>query len=288
MSLTPERHAELKRRAIQLRRLVVESVHHAGAGHLGGPMSAAEMLVALYFEELNIDPEKPRDENRDRFILSKGHCSIGLYAVLALRGYLPIEELKTFDAIDSRLQGHPDMSVLPGLDMSTGSLGQGLSPGLGMALAASLKKQSYHTWVMVGDGDSQEGQIWEAAFVAARYGLDNLTAILDWNGLQQYGWATAAGYGKIDRLAPQENPADRWRSFGWNTIATDGHDFEAVLDAFAQAKAHKNQPTVIIAKTIKGQGISYMENDFNWHSKPVTDDDLKQAQDELAAQETAL
>jgi transketolase len=288
MSLTPERHAELKRRAIQLRRLVVESVHHAGAGHLGGPMSAAEMLVALYFEELNIDPEKPRDENRDRFILSKGHCSIGLYAVLALRGYLPIEELKTFDAIDSRLQGHPDMSVLPGLDMSTGSLGQGLSPGLGMALAARLKKQSYHTWVMVGDGDSQEGQIWEAAFVAARYGLDNLTAILDWNGLQQYGWATAAGYGEIDRLAPQENPADRWRSFGWNTIATDGHDFEAVLDAFAQAKAHKNQPTVIIAKTIKGQGISYMENDFNWHSKPVTDDDLKQAQDELAAQETAL
>jgi transketolase len=157
-----------------------------------------------------------------------------------------------------------------------------------MALAARLKKQSYHTWVMVGDGDSQEGQIWEAAFVAARYGLDNLTAILDWNGLQQYGWATAAGYGEIDRLAPQENPADRWRSFGWNTIATDGHDFEAVLDAFAQAKAHKNQPTVIIAKTIKGQGISYMENDFNWHSKPVTDDDLKQAQDELAAQETAL
>ena len=288
MSLTPERHAELKRRAIQLRRLVVESVHHAGAGHLGGPMSAAEMLVALYFEELNINPEKPRDENRDRFILSKGHCSIGLYAVLALRGYLPIAELETFDAIDSRLQGHPDMSVLPGLDMSTGSLGQGLSPGLGMALAARLKKQHFHTWVMVGDGDSQEGQIWEAAFVAARYGLDNLTAILDWNGLQQYGWATDKGYGEIDRLAPQENPAERWRSFGWNTIATDGHDFDAVLAAFAQAKAHKNQPTVIIAKTVKGKGISYMENDFNWHSKPVTDDDLKQAQHELAAQEAAL
>ena len=209
MSLTPERHAELKRLAIQLRRLVVESVHHAGAGHLGGPMSAAEMLVALYFEELNINPEKPRDENRDRFILSKGHCSIGLYAVLALRGYLPIAELETFDAIDSRLQGHPDMSVLPGLDMSTGSLGQGLSPGLGMALAARLKKQHFHTWVMVGDGDSQEGQIWEAAFVAARYGLDNLTAILDWNGLQQYGWATDKGYGEIDRLAPQENPVER-------------------------------------------------------------------------------
>jgi len=288
MSLTPERHAELKRYAIQLRRLVVESVHHAGAGHLGGPMSAAEMLVALYFEELNIDPQKPHDQNRDRFILSKGHSSIGLYSVLALRGYLPLAELKTFDAIDSRLQGHPDMSVLPGLDMSTGSLGQGLSPGLGMALAAKLKGQSFHTWVMLGDGDSQEGQIWEAAFVAARYQLDNLTAILDWNGLQQYGWATAKGYGELDRMAPQENPADRWRSFGWNTVETDGHNFEAVFDAFAAAKAHEGQPTIIIARTIKGKGISYMENDFNWHSKPVTDDDLKQAQDELAAQEAAL
>ena len=288
MSLMPERHAELKRLAIQLRRLVVESVYHAGAGHLGGPMSAAEMLIALYFEELNIDPENPRDENRDRFILSKGHSSIGLYAALALRGYLPLEELKTFDDIDSRLQGHPDMTVLPGLDMSTGSLGQGLSPGLGMALAARLKQQSFHTWVMIGDGDSQEGQVWEAAFVAARYGLDNLTTILDWNGLQQYGWATEAGYGVLDRQAPQENPGDRWRSFGWNAIETDGHDFDAVLAAFAAAKAHKDQPTIIIAKTVKGKGISYMENDFNWHSKPVTDDDLKQAQDELATQETAL
>ena len=288
MSLTPERHAELKRLAIQLRRLVVESVHHAGAGHLGGPMSAAEMLVALYFEVLDIDPKKPRDENRDRFILSKGHSSIGLYAALALRGYFPIDELETFDAIDSRLQGHPDMSVLPGLDMSTGSLGQGLSPGLGMALAARLKKRDFHTWVMVGDGDSQEGQIWEAAFVAARYGLDNLTAILDWNDLQQYGWATDKGYGELDRQPPQENPAERWRSFGWHTIEIDGHDFEAVLSAFAAAKAHKGQPTVVIARTVKGKGISYMENDFNWHSKPVTDDDLKQAQDELAAQEAAL
>ena len=288
MSLMPERHAELKRLAIQLRRLVIESVYHAGAGHLGGPMSAAEMLIALYFEELNIDPENPRDENRDRFILSKGHSSIGLYAALALRGYLPLEELKTFDDIDSRLQGHPDMTVLPGLDMSTGSLGQGLSPGLGMALAARLKQQSFHTWVMIGDGDSQEGQVWEAAFVAARYGLDNLTAILDWNGLQQYGWATEAGYGVLDRQAPQENPGDRWRSFGWNAIETDGHDFDAVLAAFAAAKAHKDQPTIIIAKTVKGKGISYMENDFNWHSKPVTDDDLKQAQDELATQEAAL
>ena len=288
MSLTRERHAELKRYAIQLRRLVVESVHHAGAGHLGGPMSAAELLVALYFAELNIDPDRPRDPDRDRFILSKGHSSIGLYAALALRGYLPIEELATFDAIDSRLQGHPDMSVLPGLDMSTGSLGQGLSPGLGMALAARLKGQNFRTWVMIGDGDSQEGQIWEAAFVAARYGLDNLTAILDWNGLQQYGWATEKGYGVLNRLAAQENPLSRWRAFGWNAIETDGHDFPAIFAAFAEAKAHRGQPTIIVARTVKGKGISYMENDFNWHSKPVTDQDLKQAQDELAAQEAAL
>lgn len=287
-SLNPQRHRELKQVAIDLRRLVVESVHHAGAGHLGGPMSAAETLVALYFEVLNIDPAKPRDPERDRFILSKGHSSIGLYSVLALRGYFPIDELKTFDAIDSRLQGHPDMAVLPGLDMSTGSLGQGLSPGLGMALAARLKKQAFHTWVMLGDGDSQEGQIWEAAFVAQRYGLDNLTAILDWNGLQQYGWATDAGYGDGARLRPQDNPQEKWAAFGWHVIECDGHDFDAVLDACAQAKAHKGGPSVIIARTVKGKGISYMENDFSWHSKPVTDADLEQARQELAAQEAAL
>ena len=181
MPLTPTRLTELKRQAIHLRRLVVESVHHAGAGHLGGPMSAADMLVSLYFEVMDIDPQTPHKTDRDRFILSKGHSSIGLYAALALRGYFPIEELKTFDAIDSRLQGHPDMAVLPGIDMSSGSLGQGLSPGLGMALAARFKKQAFHTWVMLGDGDSQEGQIWEAALVAGRYQLDNLTAILDLN-----------------------------------------------------------------------------------------------------------
>ena len=287
-SITADRLRQLKGVAIQMRRLVVESVHHAGAGHLGGPMSAAEMLTALYFEVMNIDPEKPRDPGRDRFILSKGHCSIGLYAILALRGYFDVAELKTFDAIDSRLQGHPDMSVLPGLDMSTGSLGQGLSPGIGMALAAKLKGGSYHTWVMIGDGDSQEGQIWEAAFVAERYRLDNLTAILDWNGLQQYGWATPAGYGKIDRRPPQDNPVDKWRAFGWATIEIDGHDITAVLDACARAKATTGQPTIIIARTVKGKGISYMENDFNWHSKPLTEADVAQAGRELEQQEALL
>ncbi len=286
--LAAARRRELQRLAIQMRRLVIESVHHAGAGHLGGPLSAAEMLTALYFEVMHIDPAKPRDPGRDRFILSKGHCSIGLYSILALRGYLPVEELKTFDAIDSRLQGHPDMNVLPGLDMSTGSLGQGLSPGIGMALAAKLRGHSYHTWVMIGDGDSQEGQIWEAAFIAQRYGLDNLTVLLDWNGLQQYGFATDAGYGSLARQPAQENPVAKWQAFGWATIEIDGHDLQQVLDACHQAKTTKGRPAIIIARTVKGKGISYMENDFNWHSKPVTDEDLRVAREELAAQEAAL
>jgi transketolase len=286
--LSAERLKELKRITIEYRRLVVESVYHAGAGHLGGPMSAAEMLIALYFEVMNINPETPVDPGRDRFILSKGHCSIGLYTALALRGYFPVEELLTFDAIDSRLQGHPDMSVLPGLDMSTGSLGQGLSPGIGMALAARFKKQDFRTWVMIGDGDSQEGQIWEAAFIAQRYALDNLTAILDWNGLQQYGWATDAGYTQLQRQPPQDNPVAKWQAFGWETIEIDGHDFNAFIAACHQVKTIKGKPTMIIARTIKGKGISYMENDFNWHSKPVTPDDLRQAQAELKAQEALL
>jgi transketolase len=287
-TISGERLKQLRRTAIQLRRHVVESVHHAGAGHLGGPMSAAEILTALYFEVMNVDPTQPEDPDRDRFILSKGHCSIGLYAALALRGYFPEEELKSFDAIDSRLQGHPDMAVLPGLDMSTGSLGQGLSPGIGMALAARLQDKAYHTWVVVGDGDSQEGQIWEAAFVAARYGLTNLTCILDWNGLQQYGWPTEAGYGNSDRLPPQENPVARWQSFGWRTIEIDGHDLEQVVAACQESRASESGPTIIIAKTIKGKGISYMEGDYTWHSRPVTDEDLSVARQELAAQEEAL
>ncbi|HJP29690.1 MAG: transketolase [Candidatus Latescibacteria bacterium] len=286
--VSTERLRQLRQTAIRLRRHVVESVHHAGAGHLGGPMSAAEILTALYFEVMNVDPNHPDDPDRDRFILSKGHCSIGLYAALALRGYFPEDELKTFDAIDSRLQGHPDMAVLPGLDMSTGSLGQGLSPGIGMALAARLQNKDYHTWVLIGDGDSQEGQIWEAAFVAARYDLDNLTCILDWNGLQQYGWATAAGYASDDRLPPQENPAARWQSFGWHTVEIDGHDPQQIVSACVEARGFDGKPVLIIARTTKGKGISYMEGDYSWHSRPVTDDDLSVARQELAAQEEAL
>lgn len=286
--LSAERLRELKGLAIRLRRHVVESVHHAGAGHLGGPLSAAEMLIALYFEIMQIDPAKPNDPERDRFVLSKGHCSIGLYAALALRGYFPEDELLSFDALDSRLQGHPDMSVLPALDMSTGSLGQGLSPAIGMALAARLQQQNYHTWVIVGDGDAQEGQIWEAAFIAARYGLDNLTCILDCNGLQQYGWAGDAGYTSNARLPPQDNPVARWQAFGWRTEEIDGHDFDQVVAACRRSRSASGAPTLIVARTTKGKGVSYMENDYSWHSRPVTDEDLRIAREQLSAQEAAL
>lgn len=266
-----------------IRRHVLRAVHHAGAGHIGGVFSAADMLSALYFSTLRVDPQRPSWEDRDRFILSKGHCGIGLYAVLALRGYFPVSELSTFDAIDSRLQGHPDMTKLPGLDMSTGSLGQGLSPGVGMALGARYLAKGFHTWVMLGDGEIQEGQIWEAAFTASRYGLDNLTGILDWNHLQQYGWATAAGYASDARRDPVEAPAAKWRAFGWHVIECDGHRIEKFLAACEEAIAHRGRPSMIIAHTVKGKGVSFMEHDYAWHSKPVTDADLELALAELNA-----
>ena len=275
--------ADIARRANDVRRHTLRAVHHAGAGHIGGVLSAAEMLAALYFARLRIDPANPRWEDRDRFILSKGHCAIGLYAVLAMRGYFPIEELLTFDAIDSRLQGHPDMTKLPGLDMSTGSLGQGLSPGIGMALGARYLDKSFRTWVMLGDGEIQEGQIWEAAFVAARYRLDNLTAIVDWNHLQQFGWSTDAGYAAIARCDPVENPRAKWEAFGWHVVECDGNDVDDFLRAADDACTTGGVPSVIVAHTTKGKGVSFMENDFNWHSKPMTDADLQRALAEIDA-----
>jgi transketolase len=262
----------------QARRLILESVHKAGAGHVGGPLSATDLLVALYFDVLNIDPDQPDWSERDRFILSKGHSSIGLYAVLALRGYFPVEELATFDQIDSRLQGHPDMTKLPGLDMSTGSLGQGLSPGLGMALGAKIRIRPFHTWVMLGDGEIQEGQIWEAAFIAARYRLDNLTAILDYNRLPQFGWPSDEG---LTRERPIDNPDVKFRAFGWHVIECDGHDHCSIREAFKAALDHRNEPTCVIAHTIKGKGVSFMEGDFNWHAKAPDDDQLASALNEI-------
>lgn len=270
---------ELEALSRRTRRLILESINKAGAGHIGGPLSVTDILVSLYFNELRIDPSQPNAPDRDRLILSKGHSSIALYTVLALRGYLPVEELNTFDQIDSRLQGHPDLTALPGLDMSTGSLGQGLSPGIGMALGARMSNKDFHTWVILGDGELQEGQIWEAAFVAARYRLANVTAIVDSNGLPQFGWPHESGH---TRDTPIDDPGGKFRAFGWNVIEADGHDHQSLLDAYATAKSHTDGPTCIIAKTIKGKGVSFMEGDYLWHAQVPTSDDLTNAGLELA------
>ena len=266
--------------ATSVRRSILATIHHAGAGHVGGPLSATDLLTVLYFHELRIDPANPSWADRDRFIFSKGHSSIALYATLAERGYFPREELLTFDQLDSRLQGHPDMLVTPGVDMSTGSLGQGLSPGLGMALAARLNNKDYRTYVMIGDGESQEGQIWEASMVAARYKADNLVAILDWNGLQQYGWSEV-GKEPEDRMNPLEAPAQKWQAFGWHVIELDGHDLRAIVSALDEARAITGQPTILIAHTVKGKGVSFMEGDYLWHAKPITDGEFQLALAEL-------
>jgi transketolase len=283
-----EELTSLKRLSIEVRRLVLRSVHHARAGHVGGPLSAAEILVSLYFHVLRLDPARPKWEDRDRFIISKGHSCIALYATMALRGYFPVAELQTFDALNSRLQAHPDMTLLPGLDMSTGSLGQGLAPGIGMALAARFWKKDFRVYVLIGDGDAQEGEIWESSFVAGRYRLDNLTAILDWNGLQQYGWATPQGYSSPARLPAVEDPRAKWESFGWHVLEIDGHEPAQIIEACAQARQVKGKPTMIVARTVKGKGVSFMENNFAWHSKPVTDEDLARALAELDQAEGKL
>lgn len=270
--------ADLRQLSARARGLILQTVHHAGAGHVGGPLSATDLLIHLYFNEMRIDTNRPYWDARDRFILSKGHASIALYVVLAMRGYLPIEELKTFDQIDSRLQGHPDLKALPGLDMSTGSLGQGLSPGVGMALGSRLKDLPFHTWVMLGDGEIQEGQIWEACFAASRLELDNVTAILDFNRLPQFGWPASEGF---TRGKPIDDPGAKFRSFGWNVIECNGHDHAEIAGAFATAKRHKGQPTCIVAHTVKGKGVSFMEGDYLWHAKVPDAEHLKRALAEL-------
>ena len=277
--------ADLRRASIEARTLVLQAIHHAGAGHIGGPLSATDLLVALYFDQMRIDPSRPDWPDRDRFILSKGHSSIALYTVLAMRGYFPVAELMTFDAAHSRLQGHPDMHALPGLEMSTGSLGQGLSPGAGMALGARVRGNDFRTWVMLGDGEIQEGQIWEAAFMAARYQLDNLTAILDYNGLPQFGWPQAGGY---TREVPIDDPAGKFRAFGWHVIECDGHDQASIREALDAARAGTGQPVCVVAHTIKGKGVSFMEGDYNWHAKVPSDAQLAAAIAELDAQRSTI
>jgi transketolase len=254
---------------------VIKAVYHAKGGHIGGPLSAVELLVDLYFRELKIDPDNPLWEDRDRFVLSKGHSAIALYSVLAERGFFPVSELMTFDAIDSRMQGHPDMRKTPGIDMSSGSLGQGLSTGVGMALAARRLKKDFRTYVMIGDGESQEGQIWEAIFVAERYKLDNLVAILDNNKVQQFGWQHPLA------LPPIERAAEKVKAFGWHAIEIDGHNFVEIQNAFNEAREVKGKPTFIIAHTIKGKGLSFAEGKYTWHARVPNDDELQLALKEL-------
>ena len=294
MSLTPNGGpppGDLDELARRGRLLVIETVARSGAGHVGGPLSAMDLLVALYFRVLRIRPEEPGWPDRDRFILSKGHSAIGLYVAMALRGYFPIEELATFDTGNSRLQGHPDMTRLPGLDASTGSLGQGLSVGLGIALGARMRGMGIHTFVMLGDGETQEGMVWESVMVAAKYGLGGLTAIVDCNGLQQYGWPRESGdagsgeEGGGDRRDPLAGTRLRGalEAFGWRVLEIDGHDFEAIVAACADARAAAGgrQPTAILARTVKGRGLSFTEGRHEWHAKVPSADDVATARAEL-------
>lgn len=281
--------------ARQARWQVIKTVTSSKAGHIGGPLSMMDLLVSLYFRQLNIRPEEPDWEDRDRFVLSKGHAAIGLYSVLALRGYLGVDELASFDKGGSRLQGHPDVTRLPGLDASTGSLGQGLSVGVGMALGAQLGGKSFHTWVMLGDGEIQEGMVWEAVQVAARYRLSNLTAIIDRNGLQQFGLPSSPETALTDR-GDRRDPwfgvdlAAVFQAFGWRVVEINGHDYEQIAGAYglAQAGDFAGRPTVILAHTVKGKGLSLAEGVHTWHSIVPSAEDFERARQELESDELDL
>ncbi len=269
------RERELRRIANRVRVGIIEGVYAAGCGHPGGSLSIADIMTYLYFEKMRVDPENPGMPDRDRFVLSKGHTAPCLYSVLAERGFFPREELKTLRRIDSRLQGHPDMKGVPGVDMSTGSLGLGISAACGMALSGKIDGKDYRVYAMLGDGESEEGQVWEAAMFAAHYKLDHLCAILDWNGLQIDGPV-------VEVMNP--TPLDeKFRAFGWHVIPIDAHDFSAIEAAFAEAEATKGQPTLILAKSIKGKGVSYMENECEWHGKAPGEELYHKAIADLAA-----
>ena len=260
---------ELKRIANNIRKNIIEEVYEANSGHPGGSLSCADILTVLYFNQMNINEKEPQARLRDRFILSKGHCSPALYATLAERGYFDKSLLKTFRKIDSNLQGHPDMNNIPGVDMTTGSLGQGLSVANGMALSSKLNHDGYRVYCLLGDGEIEEGQIWEAAMTSNKYKLDNLCVIVDNNNLQIDG--------KIQDVKGLDNIEGKFNSFGFNTIVIDGNNFEQIIDAFQTAKLTKNKPTAIIAKTIKGKGVLFMENQAQWHGKAPNEEEYKEA-----------
>ena len=259
--------------AKELRIDVLKMLYEAGSGHPGGSLSAADIMAVLYFKVMRYDPKRPRWEKRDRFVLSKGHACPILYACLAKAGFFPSEELKTLRKLGSRLQGHPEYGALEGIEASTGALGQGLSIANGMAMAARIDKADYRVYCMIGDGESQEGQIWEAAMTSAKYKLDNLTLVLDYNKLQIDGEVS-----EVKGISPVK---DKWLSFGWSVIEIDGHDIEQIIDAFDRAGKIKEKPTIIIANTIKGKGVSFMENQAGWHGKAPDEEELDKALLEL-------
>ena len=261
--------------ACKVRIGIIESTHAAKAGHPGGSLSSAELFTYLYFKELNVDPKDPRKGDRDRFVLSKGHCAPGLYSALALRGFFPWEDLKTLRHIGSYLQGHPDMKSIPGVDMSTGSLGQGISAACGMALAAKKQNNPCRVYALLGDGEIQEGQVWEAMMFAHHYTLDNLCAVIDNNGLQIDG--------PVDQVMSPYPILDKLRAFGWEAVEIDGHDFDQMEAAFAQAGTVKGRPFAIVMKTTKGKGVSFMENQAGWHGKAPNDEQAEAALGELGA-----
>ena len=274
--MTQSEKKQLQITACKVRMGVIESTYGAKAGHPGGSLSAAEVFTYLYFKEMNIDPKNPKWENRDRFVLSKGHTTPGLYSALANRGFFPVEDLPTFRHIDSYLQGHPNMNTVPGVDMSTGSLGQGISTAVGMAMAAKYTGKENRVYTLLGDGEIQEGQVWEACMAASHYKLDNLCIVVDNNGLQIDG-AIA------DVMSPYPI-VDKLEAFGFSVQQIDGHDFEAIEAAFQKAKTVKGQPSAIVLKTVKGKGVSFMENDAGWHGKAPNDAEYAQAMAELKAQ----
>ena len=261
--------AELKKTANEVRKGIIKSTHAAKSGHPGGSLSAADVFTYLYFVELNVDSKNPKDENRDRFVLSKGHVAPGYYSTLAERGFFPKEDLLTLRHVGSYLQGHPDMKKIPGVDMSSGSLGQGISAAVGMALAARLQNKDYRTYTLLGDGEIQEGQVWEAAMFAGSRKLDNLVVIVDNNGLH------------IEDVNSPYPIGAKFEAFNFNVVEIDGHDFDQIADAFKQAKECKGKPTAIIMKTIKGKGVSFMENQVSWHGSAPNDEQCKQALEEL-------
>ncbi len=264
---------ELQISAAHIRKMALEAVYSAGAGHPGGSLSAADIMAYLYMKELNVDPANPKNPDRDRFVLSKGHCSPALYGALAERGFIPKEDIKTFRHIDSYLQGHPDMKGVPGVDMSTGSLGQGISAANGMAKSAKMDGKSYRVYAVLGDGEIEEGQVWEAAMFAAHYKLDNLTAFLDFNGLQIDGDVS-----EVMNPCPID---EKFKAFNWHVITIDAHDFNQIESAVEEAKATKDKPTIIIAKSVKGKGVSFMEGEAGWHGAAPNQEQYEQAIKEL-------